>query len=41
MSLDVDGKQELTAVTQAGAARRLAAGDEVAVAVDAWIVVSQ
>jgi spermidine/putrescine ABC transporter ATP-binding subunit len=35
VSLDVDGKQELTAVTQAGAARRLAAGDEVAVAVDA------
>ena len=35
VSLDVDGKHELTAVTQAGAARRLAAGDEVAVAVDA------
>jgi ABC-type Fe3+/spermidine/putrescine transport system ATPase subunit len=35
VSLDVDGKQELTAVTRAGAARRLAAGDEVAVAVDA------
>ena len=35
LSLDVDGKEELTAVTQAGAARRLAAGDEVAVAVDA------
>ena len=34
LSLDIDGKEELTAVTQASAARRLAAGDEVTLAVE-------